>query len=110
MEFYRSLSTARVVIGEIMTGYDREDYHSWIIGHLTCAQEHVLELDEEFALKIRDLRLKWYPEGSVTCRFTHKDMREIKELLKEARGFIEQPKVQRKFKGVKKPCGCGGKK
>ena len=107
MKFYEDLSTVKVLVSEVMTGYDSIEYNSWIIGHLACAQEHVLEVNEDFANRIRDLRLLWYPEGTIQHRFTFKDVNILKDLIKDAGKLVVGVDFVKK---PRKPCGCGGKK
>jgi len=105
MDFYKDLSVVRVLMKEVVTGYDTEEYHSYIIGHLACAQEHMIDYDLEIANEIRDLRLQWYPEGTIVTLFRKSDFDMIGDLIKRVGKIIEPTKSNT----VYKPCGCGKK-
>jgi len=104
MNFYKDLSVVRVLMKEVVTGYDTEEYHSYIIGHLACAQEHMLDYDLDIAREIRDLRLYWYPEGIITTLFRKDDFDKINDLIKRVGNIIQPTKTT--AASIRKPCGC----
>lgn len=59
----KHLSSAAVLMREIMTGYDTLEYRMFLMGNLNEAQEQITGVDDRVAERIREFRLKLFPEG-----------------------------------------------
>lgn len=59
----KHLSSAAVLAREIMTGYDTLEYRMFLMGNLNEAQEQITGVDDRIAERIREFRLKLFPEG-----------------------------------------------
>ncbi|MCF6174808.1 MAG: hypothetical protein L3J71_03470 [Victivallaceae bacterium] len=62
---YKHLSSALVIAGEILQGYDTPEYHIYLLGNLNEAQEQSIGTSHRLPTMIRDLRLQLYPEATA---------------------------------------------
>ncbi len=56
---FKHLSAARVLYGEIQSGYNDDDHWSLCVGHLEQAESHCRESWTEVAEQIRNARKAW---------------------------------------------------
>jgi hypothetical protein len=104
----KHVSSAAVIINEILNGYENTDHEIFLMGNLNEACEQIAETSLELSNELRNLRVDIFEKER---KVTQPHLRRIKDIYREIRQLsdtnIKMQKTNNHIqKTPKKPCGC----
>ncbi|NCU27951.1 hypothetical protein EOM86_14740 [Candidatus Nomurabacteria bacterium] len=108
----KHVSSAAVIINEILNGYENSDHEIFLMGNLNEASEQIVQTSTELSNELRNLRVDIF---ETQKRITQSHLRKVKEIYRKLRALTgirigkEAMEKQQDFSTENKPCGCKGK-
>jgi hypothetical protein len=109
----KHVSSAAVIINEILNGYENTDHEIFLMGNLNEACEQISETSIKLSNELRNIRVDIFEKEK---KVTQLHLKKVKEIYRKVRAFTDVKigkeileKLPVKIKTAEKPCGCRGK-
>ena len=105
----KHVSSAAVIISEILNGYENSDHEIFLMGNLNEASEQISETSMELSNELRNLRVDIF---ETQKRITQSHLRKAKEIYRKLRALTdirigkETLEKRREVSIENKPCAC----
>jgi len=105
----KHVSSAAVIINEILNGYQNSDHEIFLMGNLNEASEQIAETSTELSNELRDLRVDIF---ETQKKITQSHLRRAKEIYRKIRALTgvrigkETLEKKQEFSIENKPCAC----